>query len=120
MPLFLLNSRFPLGERDGFVRANTGTRAAFGAFVRIDGVDVTGANSFHGAFIDARAASYAAVRNFVSHFIRVFKVCSRKSIKTKRARQYILYLLYTHGLVEKKPSVCRSGQAISAKFATGL
>lgn len=69
MPLFLLNSRFSLGEADRIVRANTGASAAFGAFVRVDGVDVAGANSFHGAFIDARAASYAAVRNFVSHFI---------------------------------------------------
>ena len=74
---------FALGKCDSFVGANAGASAAFGAFVRIDGIDVTGTDSFHGAFIDARAASYATVRNFVSHFIRVFRVCSRKSIKTK-------------------------------------
>ena len=59
---------------DSFVRANRSASTAIRALVRVDGVDVTGTDSANGAFIDARAASYAAVRNFVSHCFRVFKV----------------------------------------------
>jgi hypothetical protein len=58
---------------DGTHRANTCTGTAVGAEVRVDLVDVTGADSSDGAFVDASTASNAVVSNFVSHGLFVFK-----------------------------------------------
>ena len=57
---------------DGTHRANTCTGTAVGAEVRVNLVDVTGADSSDGAFVDASTASNAVVSNFVSHGLFVF------------------------------------------------
>ena len=60
---------------DCFVRASAGASAATNACVRVDDIDVAFRNSAHRAFVDASAASNAAVCDFVSHNVFNFRVC---------------------------------------------
>jgi hypothetical protein len=52
---------------DCFYRANVGTGTTISASFRIDFVDITFRDSFHGAFIDAGSTSSAIIINFISH-----------------------------------------------------
>ena len=56
-----------LGQADGARGASIGTRAALGAFVGVDGIDIAFGDSANGAFIDAGAASNAVFTDYVSH-----------------------------------------------------
>jgi hypothetical protein len=58
-----------------FVRASAGASAATNAGVRVDDIDVAFRNSAHWAFVNASAASNAAVCDFVSHNDFNFRVC---------------------------------------------
>jgi len=60
---------------DCFVRASAGASAATNAGVRIDDIDVAFRNSAHRAFVNASAASNAAVCDFVSHNDFNLRVC---------------------------------------------
>ena len=64
---------------DCFVRASAGASAATNAGVRIDDIDVAFRNGAHRAFVNASAASNAAVCDFVSHnvFNFEFSLCFR-------------------------------------------
>ena len=66
---------FQLVFNDCFVRASAGASAATNASVRIDDIDVAFRNSAHRAFVNASAASNAAVCDFVSHNVFNFRVC---------------------------------------------
>ena len=59
---------------DCFVRASAGASAATNAGIRVDDIDVAFRNSAHGAFVNAGAASNAAVCDFVSHNVFNLKV----------------------------------------------
>ena len=56
---------------DCFVRANAGAGSATNAGVRVDDIDVAFRNSAHRAFVNASAASNAAVCDFVSHNVLI-------------------------------------------------
>lgn len=60
---------------DCFVRASAGASAATNAGIRIDDIDVAFRNGAHRAFVNASAASNAAVCDFVSHNVFNFRVC---------------------------------------------
>ena len=60
-------------EADSSWGASVGTSATLGAFVRIDGVDVAFGDSSNGALINAGAACYTVVTDYVSHNCLFFK-----------------------------------------------
>lgn len=60
---------FRLVFNDCFVRASAGAGTATNAGVRVDDIDVAFRNSAHRAFVNACAASNAAVCDFVSHSV---------------------------------------------------
>ena len=60
---------------DCFVRASAGASAATNAGIRVDDIDVAFRNGAHRAFVNASAASNAAVCDFVSHNVFNLRVC---------------------------------------------
>ena len=66
---------FRLVFNDCFVRASAGASTATNAGVRVDDIDVAFRNGAHWAFVNASAASNAAVCDFVSHNVFNLSVC---------------------------------------------
>ena len=64
---FNANLSFKLVFHDCFVRASASASTATNAGIGIDDIDVAFRDSAHRAFINASAASNAAVCDFVSH-----------------------------------------------------
>ena len=69
---------------DCFVRASAGASAATNAGIRVDDIDVAFRNSAHGAFVNASAASNAAVCDFVSHNVFNLRVCFEFSFSCRK------------------------------------
>ena len=69
---------------DCFVRASAGASAATNAGVRVDDIDVAFRNSAHRAFVNASAASNAAVCDFVSHNVFNLRVCFEFSFSCRK------------------------------------
>ena len=71
-PPFFVSICERLALDDGASGASAGAGAARNASVLVNLVDVAFADSSNGAFVDAGAASYADVSDFVSHFFFCF------------------------------------------------
>ena len=74
MPLFFTLCFYRLFiQSDSFAGASASAGAAFDAFIGIDFVDVAFGDSSNGALINAGAACYTVVTDYVSHNCLFFK-----------------------------------------------